>query len=120
MGIDDEVLILGPFKEVIERGKEAVANAGGAGDEDVEHSKLMLKAAQGVVREGERALKRLQPLWDSQVEKYGEAFKTGVSQNGIFLPPFYLVSEVPNYILTHHGRGYRGQEKEAGGHPLRL
>lgn len=85
MGIDAEVLILGPFKEVVERGREAVSNAGDAGDEDVERSKLMLKAAQGIVKEGERALKRLQPLWDNQVEKYGDAFKNGVSQNGIFL-----------------------------------
>lgn len=84
MGIDAEVLILGPFKEAIERGREAVANAEKAGDEDAENSKLMLKAAQGVLREGERALKRLQPLWDSQVEKYGDAFKNGVGQNGIF------------------------------------
>lgn len=89
MGVDIEVLILGPFRDVVERGKEAVANAENADHDNLELSKLMLKASQAVIREGERALKRIQPLWDGQVEKYGEAFKNGLSQNGILsTPPF--------------------------------
>lgn len=83
MGVEAEVLILGPFREVIERGKEAVDNAEDAGDEDVEASASLLKAAQAIVKEGERALKRIQPLWDSQVEKYGDAFKDRLSRNGV-------------------------------------
>lgn len=81
MGVDAEELILNPFHEVVDRGKEAVANAEGAADEDAEVSRLMGKAGVAVVKEGERALKRLQPLWDSQVDKYGDAFKESLSQN---------------------------------------
>jgi len=41
----------------------------------------MAKAGKAVVREGERALKRLQPLWDDQVEKYGDRFKAAMGKN---------------------------------------
>ncbi|KAJ0115862.1 hypothetical protein J7T55_004031 [Diaporthe amygdali] len=81
MGVDAEELILNPFQEVVDRGKEAVSNAESAAGEDAELSRLMAKAGVAVVREGERALKRLQPLWDGQVEKYGDAFKDSLSQN---------------------------------------
>lgn len=84
MGVDAEVLILGPFREVAERGKEAIANAQDIDDDaGNEGAKYMLKAAQTVAKEGERALKRLQPLWDGQVGKYGDAFTDALSQNGI-------------------------------------
>ncbi len=82
MAVDIEELIIAPFREVVERGKEAVAHAEGASEDDEDVSKQMSKAAKAVVREGERALKRLQPLWDSQVEKYGDTFKSGMSKNG--------------------------------------
>lgn len=81
MGVDAEELILNPFREVVDRGKDAVTNAESAADEDAELSRLMAKAGVAVVKEGERALKRLQPLWDGQVEKYGDAFKETLSQN---------------------------------------
>ncbi|KAG8163165.1 hypothetical protein KVR01_007643 [Diaporthe batatas] len=81
MGIDAEELILNPFHEVVERGKEAVANAERAADQDAELSQVMGKAGVAVVKEGERALKRLQPLWDSQVDKYGDAFKESMGQD---------------------------------------
>jgi hypothetical protein len=81
MGIEAEELILSPFHEVVSRGKEAVASAEGAAGEDAELSRLMAKAGTAVVKEGERALKRLQPLWDSQVGLYGDAFKEKMSQD---------------------------------------
>ncbi|CAN8104787.1 unnamed protein product [Discula destructiva] len=81
MGVDAEILILGPFREVVERGSEAVANAQDVDDEDSESAKLMRKAALAVTKEGERALKRLQPLWNSQVEKYGDAFTNALGQD---------------------------------------
>lgn len=85
MGVDAEVLILGPFREVAERGKEAITNAQDVHDDDAENerAKYMLKAAQAVAKEGERALKRLQPLWDGQVGKYGATFTDALIQNGI-------------------------------------
>lgn len=120
MGVDAEVLLLGPFKEVVERGKEALANAEDAGEENAELSRLMLKAAQGVVKEGERALKRLQPLWDGQIEKYGDAFRDGLGQNGMdarVLSPQSPLSPHPQPMLTL-GRGRGRQEKKAGGPPV--
>ncbi|KAI3396050.1 hypothetical protein diail_546 [Diaporthe ilicicola] len=81
MGVDAEELILSPFHEVVDRGNEAVTNAESAADDDAELSRLMVKAGVAVVREGERALKRLQPLWDGQVEKYGDSFKESLGQN---------------------------------------
>ncbi|KJR84325.1 uncharacterized protein SPSK_08383 [Sporothrix schenckii 1099-18] len=85
MGVDAEELIVRPFREVVERGNEAIQNAE-AGEADdassVDGSVLadMAKAGRAVVREGERALKRLQPVWDGQVEKYGDAFKDAMLQ----------------------------------------
>ncbi|CAK7201158.1 hypothetical protein SEUCBS139899_003860 [Sporothrix eucalyptigena] len=82
MGVDAEELIVRPFREVVERGHEAVANAEAESDGDVDAETLtdMVKAGRAVVREGERALKRLQPMWDGQVEKYGDAFKDTMLQ----------------------------------------
>ncbi|KAM0281459.1 hypothetical protein ACHAQH_003489 [Verticillium albo-atrum] len=78
MAVDVEELIITPFKEVIERGQDAVANAQTAEDDDPELSKQMAKAAQVLIKEGERALKRLQPLWDAHIDKFGDAFKDAI------------------------------------------
>lgn len=95
MGLDAEVLILGPFREVAERGKEAITNAQDIDDDGAEHesTRYMLKAAQAVAKEGERALKRLQPLWDGQVGKYGDAFTDALSQNGNQEPAFLFLGK---------------------------
>lgn len=98
MGVDAEVLILGPFREVVERGREAVSNAEDVEDEDLELSNSMLKASQSVLKEGERALKRLQPLWDGQVEKYGDAFRNALSQNGTLDISYILSSSNSNLM----------------------
>lgn len=82
MAVDVEELIISPFREVVERGKEAVTNAEEAQDEYPDQAKQMMKSAQIVSKEGERALKRLQPLWDSQVEKHGDVFKEMIGDNG--------------------------------------
>lgn len=85
MAVDIEELIIAPIREVVDRGKEAVANAESADDRDDDAddvTKRMAKAGKALVREGERALKRLQPLWDDQVKKYGDAFRTAMDKNG--------------------------------------
>lgn len=85
MAVDIEELIIAPIREVVDRGKEAVANAESADDRDDDAddtAKRMAKAGKALVREGERALKRLQPLWDDQVKKYGDAFRTAMDKNG--------------------------------------
>ncbi|KAI1136831.1 hypothetical protein F5Y05DRAFT_88437 [Hypoxylon sp. FL0543] len=96
MAIDVEELLIQPFREVVQRAKEAVANAeaaavsggdGGDGDEDdTDPSDRpdvadMLKAARSLEREGERALQRLLPLWKERVDKYGDAFTESMRQN---------------------------------------
>ncbi|KAI2617722.1 hypothetical protein GGS26DRAFT_576135 [Hypomontagnella submonticulosa] len=91
MAIDVEELVIQPFREVVEHGREAVANAeatAGAGpdENDVESTSQqnatdMLKAARSLVKEGERALQRLLPLWKERVDKYGDAFTEAMRQN---------------------------------------
>ncbi|KZL85968.1 sh3 domain-containing protein [Colletotrichum incanum] len=81
MAVDVEELIILPFHEVVERGKEAITNAEEAQNEDPELAKQMMKFATIITKEGERALKRLQPLWDNQVEKHGDMFKEIIADN---------------------------------------
>ncbi|EPE06384.1 sh3 domain-containing protein [Ophiostoma piceae UAMH 11346] len=83
MGVDAEELIVRPFREVVGRGNEAITNADDADDDDsIEQSVRddLIRYGRALVREGERALKRLQPVWDGQVEKYGDAFKDAMLQ----------------------------------------
>ncbi|KAI1467736.1 uncharacterized protein F4812DRAFT_459837 [Daldinia caldariorum] len=91
MAIDVEELFIQPFREVVERGKEAVANAetaagSGKDEDDADPSSEqdvadMLKAARSLVKEGERALQRLLPLWQERVDKHGDAFREAMRQN---------------------------------------
>lgn len=88
MGVDAEDLIIQPFKELVERGNEAIRNAEDAGATDPDGAKQMLKSANSIVKEGDRALQRLQPLWTSQVAKYGDAFTQAIGDNGLWLLSF--------------------------------
>ncbi|KAK4222002.1 hypothetical protein QBC38DRAFT_490875 [Podospora fimiseda] len=76
MGVDPEELLLRPFRDVVTLGTTALANATAVSHDD-RHAVAadMAKAAQSLVREGERALKRLQAVWNDHVNKYGDAFK---------------------------------------------
>ncbi|KAK4163285.1 hypothetical protein QBC43DRAFT_301264 [Cladorrhinum sp. PSN259] len=76
MGVDAEKLLIRPFRDVVTLGNAALANATAVPHDD-RHARYddMAKAAQSLVREGERALKRLQVVWDDHVEKYGDAFR---------------------------------------------
>ncbi|KAM0497693.1 hypothetical protein ACHAP6_006052 [Verticillium nonalfalfae] len=78
MAVDVEELIITPFKEVVERGQDAVTNAQAAEEDDPEMGTQMARAAQALVKEGDRALKRLQPIWDAHVDKFGDAFKDAI------------------------------------------
>ncbi|KAG7056976.1 SH3 domain-containing protein [Colletotrichum scovillei] len=81
MAVDVEELILAPFREVVERGEESAKNAHDAQDDDPETSREMAKSASMIAKEGQRALKRLQPLWNSQFEKHGDVFKDTIAEN---------------------------------------
>lgn len=69
-------LVLAPWKEILLQGTVAVRNAGTAGDE------RMLKVARGLVREGERALKKLGPLCQKNAEEFGTSFVNALKDNG--------------------------------------
>lgn len=76
--MDDAIdaLVLAPFREVVSLGTVAVGNAGTAADE------LMLKASQALVKEGERALKKVEPLCRKHFEKAGSNFINALKDNG--------------------------------------
>lgn len=82
MAVEVEDLIVQPFRELINRGNEAIANAEAARPEDVVLAQLMLKSARAVVREGERALQRIEPLLLGHLEKYGDAFRDAARECG--------------------------------------
>lgn len=82
MAVEVEELILQPFRDVVERAKEAVENAETSKQDDPEVAKLMLRASRSLAREGERALQRLQPLWDGRVAQHGPAFTEAMRNNG--------------------------------------
>lgn len=71
---DVENLVIKPFQELVNVGNTAVENAG--------DFLPMLKAAQNLTKEGERALKRLQPICKKNFDEYGRAFVNEVRENG--------------------------------------
>lgn len=82
MAVEVEELILQPFRDVVERAKEAVENAETGEQDEPEVAKLMFRSARALMKEGERALQRLQPLWDGRVAEYGRAFTEVMRNNG--------------------------------------
>lgn len=87
MAIDVEQLILQPFRDVVERGKEAAENAESDGADEAGVVKAMQKSARTLVKEGERALQRLQPLWNERLTRDGDAFAETMRDNGRNLLP---------------------------------
>ncbi|KAH9897227.1 hypothetical protein F4778DRAFT_783326 [Xylariomycetidae sp. FL2044] len=75
-GVDQ--LVLAPFKEIVEKGNTAVENARAAGQDA---PAPMLKASQGLIKEGERALKRLEPLCTRNYDEYGHNFIDAVKEH---------------------------------------
>lgn len=67
-------LVITPFQEVVEKGKTAVENAG--------DSQPMAKAALSLVKEGERALKKIEPLCKKYVAEFGVNFRDALRENG--------------------------------------
>ncbi|KAG7114680.1 hypothetical protein HYQ44_008135 [Verticillium longisporum] len=82
MAIQTEQLVTRPFSEIIERGNEAIAQAEDVADEDEDVSWRMLKAGQALVKEGERAMKRLAPMVKDQTPEFGDALKDLMTRDG--------------------------------------
>lgn len=76
--MDDAIgdLVLAPFRDIVSQGKAAVENAVHGEDDG------MLKAAQSLVKEGERALKRIEPLCRRKLEEYGPLFVNALKDDG--------------------------------------
>ncbi|KAK9414051.1 putative SH3 domain-containing protein [Seiridium unicorne] len=78
MADEIERLVLSPFREIAEKADTAVQNAEAA-DEDI--SGPMRKAAQSLAKEGERALKRVEPLCNKNFEEYGANFVDAMKEH---------------------------------------
>ncbi|RYP11356.1 hypothetical protein DL765_007786 [Monosporascus sp. GIB2] len=78
MADEAERLVIAPFREIVEKGNVALENAQNAGDEK---AASMLKAAQSLVKEGDRALKRIEPLCTNNYSEYGTNFIDAVKEH---------------------------------------
>jgi hypothetical protein len=76
-------LVLTPFRDIVEKGRTAVQNAG--------DTQPMLKASQALLKEGERALKRIEPLCKKHFDDYGPNFVAALRDNGEFLTRDILI-----------------------------
>lgn len=76
--MDDVVdLVIAPFRDIVEKGREALENAG--------EDKAMLKASQSLIKEGERALKKIEPLCRKHLDEYGSNFLDALKESGKLL-----------------------------------
>ena len=69
-------LVVTPFRDISQKATEALNNAGENQD--------MQKAAQKLVKEGERALKRIEPLCTKLHNEYGDNFLNALRENSRF------------------------------------
>jgi hypothetical protein len=69
-------LVVTPFRDISIKATEALNNAGEKQD--------MHKAAQKLAKEGERALKRIEPLCTKLQNEYGENFLNALRENSKF------------------------------------
>ncbi|KAI0424258.1 hypothetical protein F5Y09DRAFT_324874 [Xylaria sp. FL1042] len=78
MADEVERLVLAQFREIVEKGKTAIENVESAGDQA---PAPMLKAAQNLVKEGEKALKKIEPISTANYEEYGISFVNAIKEN---------------------------------------
>lgn len=79
MSEEIDFLLLNPFVEIVEKAQVALDAAQAAQNAD------MLKAAQALLKEGERARKAIEPIAKRQLALYGESFVTALKDHGKFL-----------------------------------
>lgn len=75
-----ENLVLGPFREIVAKTREAVDNANAADDAD---AKAMAKASRGLLVKTEKALTKIEPLSGKLLEEYGEVFIDAIKESGM-------------------------------------
>ncbi len=86
MAVDAEDLLIRPFRDVIAAATVALTNASNhafpQGTASANHANLMARAAQALVREGERALNKVQLVWNDRAQKEGDGFGDIMVQQG--------------------------------------
>ncbi|KAK4033801.1 hypothetical protein C8A01DRAFT_19312 [Parachaetomium inaequale] len=84
MAADAEDLLIRPLRDVVAAGYTALTNAATQAPHQTpgpaDHVDPMARAAQALVREGERALHKVQLVWRDQVSKYGDSFRETMVQ----------------------------------------
>ncbi len=70
-------LVVAPFADTVEKGRAAADSARATDDQP------MLKAAQALVKEGERALKKIEPLCQKNLEAFAANFVDALRGNGM-------------------------------------
>lgn len=81
MADEIERLVLSPFREIVEKANLAVDNADAAED-DEPSAAPMRKAAQALAKEGERALKKIEPLCNKNYDEYASSFVDAMKEHG--------------------------------------
>ncbi|KAF3005442.1 hypothetical protein E8E14_004372 [Neopestalotiopsis sp. 37M] len=80
MADEIERLVLSPFREIVEKANLAVDNADAAED-DEPSAAPMRKAAQALAKEGERALKKIEPLCNKNYDEYASSFVDAMKEH---------------------------------------
>lgn len=91
-------LILAPFRDLVAQGRVAGANADKANKVD------MRTMAQSLVKEGERALRRLESLCQKKYEDFGAVFVNALKDDG---EPRCNISLAQSSILARTDKGFR-------------
>lgn len=113
MAVDAEELLIRPFRDVVAAGSAALANAAAHaahaahaprdGPASAEPEDRMTRAAQALVREGERALTKVQSVWNANVDRHGDSFRDAMVQQGKSgRPPRAPARPAPRLILMSH------------------
>lgn len=69
------VLTLKPFRDVVAEANTALENAG--------ENEVMRKAAKKLLREGDKAVKLIEPQCVKRHTEYGDAFLNALRENGM-------------------------------------
>lgn len=90
--MDDEVnvLTLKPFRDVVEQASAALENAG--------ENDAMRKAAKKLLREGEKAVKLIEPQCTKRHAEYGDNFLNALRGSGTHFPPPAPQSNLSNWV----------------------
>lgn len=87
MAFHAEALLIRPFSDVVAVGTAALTNASAhvpqQGSGPTDHVDRMSRAAHALVREGERALNKVQLIWNEQADKHGDNFREMMVQQGM-------------------------------------